>query len=110
MTTVSPFAVIPSWENLTDEQRARYAGNLDPWAGPVDPEAHDHWARRQRQARPEPQESCGCWSLDCAECGPRHTDGQRPPKGHRRRWALRQDAALQRAKETWHERQRSLTE
>lgn len=99
MAVVRHDAVIPAWEDLTTEQQFRYAGNLDPWAGPVDPVAQERYQRRaaaQRGPNPDP---CGCWASDCAECGPRHADGERPPRGHVRRWALRQDAALQQAKE-----------
>lgn len=95
-------AVIPPWDQLTQAQRFRYAGNLDPWAGPVDPVAAERAAART--PRPGTREelaenTCGCWSLDCAECGARAADGQRPPKGHRRAWALRQDAAHQQARQ-----------
>lgn len=98
---VQPFAVIPAWDDLTTEQQFRYAGNLDPWAGPVDPVAQARYLERTRRIQPDPRDRdvCGCWASDCAECGPRYADGERPPRGHRRRWALRQDAALQQAKE-----------
>lgn len=97
MTVVSPIAVIPAWDDLTDDQRRRYQGNLDPWAGPVDPNARQPRVPAQRGN----EDACGCWENDCAECGPRRADGQRPAKGQRRAWALRQDAALQQAKETY---------
>lgn len=98
MTVVRHDAAIPAWGDLTPDQQFRYAGNLDPWAGPVDPVARERQARRTPpQGRNE--DPCGCWASDCAECGPRYADGGRPPKGHRRAWALRQDAALQQARE-----------
>lgn len=107
---VQPFAVIPSWDNLTDDQRRRYQGNLDPWAGPVDPEAQARYLRRHRATQdPRDADLCGCWASDCAECGPRRADGERPAKGATRRWALRQDAALQQAKERHHEAQQAAT-
>lgn len=99
MTVVSPFAVIPTWDNLTDDQRRRYAGNLDPWAGPVDPAAQEAALERSRCRRSERNpDPCGCWNNDCAECGPRLADGERPARGQVRAWALRQDATLQQAK------------
>lgn len=100
MATVRHNAVIPAWEDLTTEQQFRYAGNLDPWAGPVDPVAQERYlTRARRQQRPEPGDGCGCWANDCAECGARRADGQRPRKGEVRARALRDDAALQQAKE-----------
>ena len=79
-------------------------GNTDPWAGPVDPEAVERdlqaWKRRQNtRAAQREQEPCGCWSLDCAECGPRRADGKRPAPGSIRASALRSDARLQQAQE-----------
>lgn len=87
-------AVIPPWDQLTTAQRFRYAGNLDPWAGPVDPVAAQRAADRLPQAHRNP-DPCGCYGSDCAECGPLLADGQRPPKGHAGRRALRLAADLQ---------------
>lgn len=68
-------------------------GNLDPWVGPTDPDAEARALRLfHARQRPERQEACGCWAADCGECGPRRADGQRPPSGHVRLYALRQDA------------------
>jgi len=80
------------------------AGNTDPWAGPVDPEAVERelqaWRRSQNtQAAQREQQPCGCWASDCAECGARCADGKRPPKGAVRAAALRNDALLQQARE-----------
>lgn len=81
-------------------------GNTDPWAGPVDPEAVERelqaWRRQQNTRaaqREQAADACGCWANDCAECGPRRADGERPAKGAVRRRALRVDAGLQQAKE-----------
>ena len=94
-TIVNAFAVIPAWDDLTTDQRFRYAGNLDPWAGPVDPQAHDRWAARHQagvstwQARREQEaDSCGCWRSDCAECMAKRADGLRPAPGVVRRFGL----------------------
>lgn len=88
-------AVIPAWDDLTTDQRFRYRGNTDPWAGPVDPDAYDRWkARHDADVRSWParreQEAvaCGCWRLDCGECGPKAADGQRPAPGVQRRFGL----------------------
>lgn len=102
---VNAHAVIPPWDQLTDAQRFRYAGNTDPWSGPVDPVAQERELERHRRsmARPSRQElednTCGCWRRDCADCGARIADGKRPAKGNQRAWSLRQDASLQQAKE-----------
>lgn len=92
------------WDALTPAQQDQHRGNLDPWAGPVDPVAHERWAARWRasqntRAAQREQEPCGCWANDCAECGPRRADGKRPAKGAVRAAALRSDALLQQAKE-----------
>ena len=78
-------------------------GNIDPWAGPTDPDAVARYLRRARhQVHGEPGDACGCWSRDCAECGARLADGKRPRKGEVRASALRHDAMVQQAKEAWH--------
>lgn len=99
---VHPHAVIPAWDDLTPDQRFRYAGNTDPWAGPTDPVAVQRAEDRAAAAQFRNEDPCGCWALDCAECGPRRAGGERPPAGHVHAWALRQDAHLQRAKERAH--------
>lgn len=92
------------WDELDDRLQQKWRGNTDPWAGPVDPAAVERelqaWRRRQSRVswREVAENTCGCWAIDCAECGPRRADGQRPPAGHVRAWSLRQDAALQAAK------------
>lgn len=104
------------WDALTPDQQAQHRGNLDPWAGPVDPAAYARWLRthqssqRTWQAKREQQaDACGCWANDCAECGPRRADGERPAKGAVRRRALRVDAGLQQAKERWHAAQQAVS-
>lgn len=85
-------------------------GNIDPWAGPTDPEAVARYLRQARsQSRGEPGDECRCWANDCAECGPRRADGKRPRKGEVRASALRSDANLQQAKEAWHAKAVSVT-
>lgn len=79
------------WDALTDAERIRWAGNIDPWLGPIDPAAEERaltiWRRtRNAHAAAAEQVPCGCWASDCAECGPRRAGGQRPPKGQRRRY------------------------
>lgn len=81
-------------------------GNLDPWAGPVDPcaAARELQAFKRRQntraaQRENAADACGCWANDCDECGPRRADGHRPSKGAVRAAALRSDALLQQAHE-----------
>ena len=64
-------------------------GNLDPWAGPVDPDATAKWRERfraeaKRDARN--QDPCGCWRGDCGECGAKLSDGKRPAQGQVRRF------------------------
>lgn len=90
------------WADLAPDVQTQFRGNLDPWTGPVDPEAQARALRDfQRRQDPRDVDPCGCFQTDCAECGARMADGHRPAKGHRRRWALRQDAAVQRAKEAY---------
>jgi len=68
-------------------------GNLDPWAGPVDPAAVERWARKHRadvtswRALRE-QPTCGCWMSDCADCMARVSNGERPAKGQRHRFVM----------------------
>lgn len=93
---VRPDAVIPAWDDLTDDQRHRYAGNTDPWAGPVDPAAQARAEARHRADVTSPAalrehahtDSCGCWRTDCAECGAKIADGRRPAPGVVRRYGL----------------------
>lgn len=94
-TIVNAHAAIPEWDQLTTAQRFAYAGNLDPWAGPVDPKAHARWAKLHRagvstwQAEKEQAPvSCGCWQADCAECGAKRSQGKRPVHGVVRRFGL----------------------
>lgn len=92
------------WDNLDDRLQRMWAGNIDPWAGPVDPAAYARWERKHRadvtswRAQRE-QDACGCWMRDCAECMAKISDGQRPGEGHRLAWSLRLDAGLRQAKE-----------
>jgi hypothetical protein len=92
---VNAHAVIPAWDDLTPDQRFRYAGNLDPWAGPVDPIAQARWEERHRTeasswpvVREQEADSCGCWQADCAECMKKRSNGLRPAPGVVRRYGL----------------------
>lgn len=81
------------WDTLDERLQKRWAGNLDPWAGPVDPRAQKRWEARHRadvtswRAQRE-QDACGCWMADCDECLHRVGDGQRPTHGQVRRFVL----------------------
>lgn len=91
MTTRQETPQQGTWDELTDREQSIWSGNTDPWAGPVDPVAYDRWLRRHRadvtgwRAIRE-NDTCGCWSSDCAECGARISDGQRPTEGAVRRF------------------------
>lgn len=86
-------AVQQVWDSLTPDRQRCHRGNLDPWAGPVDPVEYTRWNKRHRDGvttwralREQP--TCGCWMLDCADCMARVSNGERPDKGQRHRFVV----------------------
>lgn len=92
MPTPEPLTDVTNWDDLTADEQHRMRGNLDPWLGPVDPDAQARslaeWRRQMGQAsRAEVQaNTCGCWMPDCDDCGHRMSDGKRPAKGQAAAW------------------------
>lgn len=85
MTTLSESNQQDLWDSLDERLQARWAGNLDPWAGPVDPDAQARELARFKRtrnpreaARDHADSTCCCGMRDCAYCGAVRADGQRP--------------------------------
>lgn len=76
------------WDTLEERLQKKWAGNTDPWLGPVDPEAQarelEEWKRTRnpRLARMDHAAStCACGMNDCAYCGALRADGHRVDAG-----------------------------
>ena len=70
MSALRPVTVATVWADLTTAQRFRWAGNADPWAGPIDPATVRPVPPPSREAvRDNEQHSgCACGMGDCAYC------------------------------------------
>lgn len=76
------------WDTLDERLQRKWTGNLDPWRGPVDPDAQAaelarfKRTRNPREARADHADStCACGMWDCAYCGARRADGHRVDAG-----------------------------